>query len=276
MTTYIDLSERDFNPPRNQRVSRCRSCDLAFTWKGSAPRPGCPTCGGRLSTTTRQLKAGFVTLEGAALAHAERQPGGLPAEISFHEKRAQDAEERARKARESVGRDDVEVDEDGTIWDLRPAYDWEVERGQAEPGDMRRSSGIQPRYLDESAARHREKVAKYQRRVEKLGGAFDVEESAKAQAAARGLAPVAGGSHEADQRAAIEREVKRRGAKADRLGGYVLAYVKRGELEKARELLKAYRDDADLDDAEATSRAQDFTDDGGWVDKDGDPIEARK
>lgn len=72
---------------------------------------------------------------------------------------------------------------------------------------------------------------------------------------------------------AILREVKRRGSSADRLGAFVLRYVEQGKREEARALLKAYRDDADLDDAEATSRAQDFTDGGRPVDRYGDPVE---
>lgn len=43
----------------------------------------------------------------------------------------------------------------------------------------------------------------------------------------------------------------------------------------ARRAAQAYATDADLERAEATSRAQDFTDAGGWVDHAGQPIEAR-
>lgn len=359
----LDLETRDFDPPKAQRVSRCRRCEIGYTWKGSAAQPGCPRCGGTIGTSTRRLKVGFVLLAGDDLANAERVPGGLPDAIAWHEKRAERAETRARDLRAELERGDAELDEDGeTIWQMREASDWEIERGQAKPGERRRQSGMNPRYLDESAERHRAKAAKYQRRLEKLGGPINVDGSpvevpivetsagadvdwdhranlggpdVPASAAemagadvdadlivlehhgsAYGLAsgeliqypleagggPVdrSGGGAvdfergletqmEVEELRAVELALAHRAAGNVRLaeiarnlyeelGRYVTAapgFVEVGHVirrQTYRDALRAYRTDAELEAAERTSKAQDFTDGGGPVDEHGDPI----
>ncbi len=146
-------ADRIARPAQGYRVSRCRSCDEAFTWKGSA-RPGCPRCGAQMGTTTRMLRAGFTLLEGDALALAERYPGGLQADITWEADHAASIDRRLEGAKAALAAGDATQDEDGVIRTDR--WVWHPERMLAE------------------AARHRAKADRYARRLAKLGGPTEV------------------------------------------------------------------------------------------------------
>lgn len=120
--------------PRNLRVSRCVRCDRCWAWKTAAAVPACAWCGGPLTTTTRLIKrATFRVLEGELLAYAERLPEGLAGRATWHRNRSSYYVQTADRIRRT--------------------------------GDERNAD-----HYDRAAAREDAKVAKVERRLERLGG----------------------------------------------------------------------------------------------------------
>lgn len=161
----VAAAPRVERPGTGFRVSRCFDCGVAFTWKSAAARPGCPLCGGALSTTTRQLRATFVVLDGELLTLAELTDGGLEGEARYHEADA-------ARQREHADLADAEADAgirtrgaDGWVYIMRNAYDFEVARGIT---GLRQSTGIRPAGLRDHAAKLDAKAAKLRRRAAKL------------------------------------------------------------------------------------------------------------
>lgn len=164
--------------PDRYRVSRCVTCDTAYTWKGSAPRPGCLRCGGALTTSTRQRKAGFLLLEGDELAKAERIPTGLPKAIAYELAVAERYDATAQRLRDKIDAGEYVLQADGTtveLWKQPSDYD----RGASwtrwnDAGTLVYSGTQDLGWQDKGAAKARDKAAKYERRLAKLGGPLEV------------------------------------------------------------------------------------------------------
>lgn len=176
--TGIDITAAPFVqvPDKGYRVSRCFDCDRAFTWKGQA-RPGCPLCGDTMQTTTRRFKGGFTLLEGDALSRAELTRGGIDADI-LHERDLEAAAlANAAKAEAALASGEAELGEDGTVWWMREAYDWETEDYGIT--GRQRAHGLRPHSMREAAAEHAAKAAKWQARKDKVAAQLAAVESAR-------------------------------------------------------------------------------------------------
>jgi hypothetical protein len=150
-----------YDCPAGYRVSRCVDCPNAYTWKGAAARPACPACGGKLTTTTRMLKAvPFIELTDELLVIAELKPNGLELEARGHELQAATYRERALDIRAKIA-DGRLVDDDEHPGYLREQWT-----------DGRNSYSIVHKdaaaSLSERALKHEAKAAKYRRRAAKL------------------------------------------------------------------------------------------------------------
>lgn len=151
-------------PTQTHRVSRCVVCDTGVTWKGAASRPACPRCGGSLTTSTRQRRAGFILLEGADLERAERLPNGLAATAAWHQEQADRYAARLAEYEQALETGDAIAEE-------VPATNWYAAHTVVRMKDS--TCGWDLNGLRKLMEREQAKAAKLERRLAKLGGPLE-------------------------------------------------------------------------------------------------------
>lgn len=152
-------------PAKNLRVSRCHGY-YAFPGSDSI---GCPVCGQSMATTTRQQRQQpWQVLDREEAREASRLPGGIPATITYERWSIEQMQARITQAEAGLADGSWELASNGTAWQLRDPYDWEIAKGII---SRQHSSGFNLPGLRETIAKHEAKIERLERKLAKLGGA---------------------------------------------------------------------------------------------------------